>query len=86
MSRLSLTNKLLIDPIQQSAKTISQPNITKVKPQSALVDPLDPNSEASPFRKSKTLTSPSARSSGAVTITFGSKVEVVNEQPLTFTA
>jgi hypothetical protein len=42
--------------------------------------------DASPFRISKTLKSPSARSSGAVTITFGSKVEVVTEKPANITA
>ena len=63
---------------------MSQPNITRVK--SGLIDPLEPQSDASPFRKSKNLTSPSARSSGAVTITFGPKVEVLNEKPATITA
>ena len=65
---------------------MSQPNISRVK--SALIDPLEPQSDASPFRKSKTLTTPSAsaRSSGAVTITFGPKIEVLNENPTTITA
>jgi hypothetical protein len=52
-----------------------------VKPQPALKNPLDPLSEASPFRRSQPLVSPSSRSSGAVTIAFGAKAEATSEKP-----
>lgn len=57
-----------------------------MRPQPALINPLDPASEASPFRRSQPLTSPSARSSGAVTITFGAKVEAASENSSAITA
>jgi hypothetical protein len=60
---------------------VSQPNLNRVKPHPALKNPIDPSSETSPFRRSQPLASPAARSSGAVTITFGTKAEVASDKP-----
>jgi len=86
MSRLSLTNPINLDSVQVPARSVAPPKLGKVQAVPLAKSPLlqDERAEVSPFRRSQPVISTSPRASTAVTMTFGSKVEVSSAS--TFTA